>query len=52
MIHSHSGRAPLAAILGASARTVEKHPERIYEKLGVETRTAAVVRAGIVRRDA
>jgi DNA-binding CsgD family transcriptional regulator len=41
----------IAAILGASARTVEKHLERIYEKLGVETRTAAVVRAGIVRRD-
>jgi DNA-binding CsgD family transcriptional regulator len=42
----------VAAILGASSRTVEKHLERIYEKLGVETRTAAVVRAGIVRRDA
>jgi DNA-binding CsgD family transcriptional regulator len=41
----------IAAILGASPRTVEKHLERIYEKLGVETRTAAVVRAGIVRRD-
>lgn len=35
----------VAAILGASARTVEKHLERIYEKLGVETRTAAVMRA-------
>lgn len=35
----------IAAILGASARTVEKHLERIYEKLGVETRTAAVMRA-------
>src|SRR5206468_2875559 len=30
----------IASILGASPRTIEKHPERIYEKLGVETRTA------------
>lgn len=35
----------IAAILGARPRTVEKHLERIYEKLGVETRTAAVRRA-------
>ena len=35
----------IAAIVGASPRTVEKHLERIYEKLGVETRTAAVMRA-------
>lgn len=41
----------VATILGASPRTVEKHLERAYEKLGVETRTAAVARAGIVRRD-
>jgi DNA-binding CsgD family transcriptional regulator len=41
----------IAAILGASPRTVEKHLERIYEKLGVETRTAAVMRAiGTLRR--
>jgi DNA-binding CsgD family transcriptional regulator len=38
----------IAAILGASARTVEKHLERIYEKLGVETRTAAAVRARLL----
>jgi len=35
----------IATILDASPRTVEKHLERIYQKLGVETRTAAVMRA-------
>jgi DNA-binding CsgD family transcriptional regulator len=35
----------IAAILGAGPRTIEKHLERVYEKLGVETRTAAVRRA-------
>ena len=34
----------IATILGCSHRTVQKHLQRIYEKLGVETRTAAVVR--------
>jgi len=33
-------------ILGLSPRTVNKHLEHIYEKLGVETRTAAVAAAG------
>ncbi|WP_046114638.1 response regulator transcription factor [Aquincola tertiaricarbonis] len=32
-------------ILGASAATVKKHLERVYEKLGVETRTAAAALA-------
>lgn len=32
----------IGAILGASARTVGKHLERIFAKLGVETRAAAV----------
>lgn len=32
----------VAIILGISKRTVEKHLEKIYEKLGVETRAAAV----------
>jgi DNA-binding CsgD family transcriptional regulator len=35
----------IADILGISPRTVHKHLQRIYEKLGVETRTAAVTRA-------
>jgi DNA-binding CsgD family transcriptional regulator len=35
----------ISDILGISPRTVNKHLQRIYEKLGVETRTAAVVRA-------
>jgi len=35
----------IGAILGISRRTVHKHLQRIYEKLGVECRTAAVVRA-------
>jgi DNA-binding CsgD family transcriptional regulator len=32
----------IAQILGLSPRTVDKHLEQIYEKLGVENRTAAV----------
>jgi DNA-binding CsgD family transcriptional regulator len=35
----------IAQILGMSARTVQKHLEHIYQKLGVETRTTATVRA-------
>ena len=37
--------AQIGAILGISARTVQKHLQRIYEKLGVENRTAAVNRS-------
>ena len=33
----------IAFVLGASARTVEKHVENILEKLGVENRTTAAV---------
>ncbi len=36
--------ADIAALLGLSPRTVQKHLEHIYIKLGVETRTAAVMR--------
>lgn len=38
----------IAEILGMSPRTVNKHLEHIFEKLGVETRTAAVAAAGQV----
>jgi DNA-binding CsgD family transcriptional regulator len=34
----------IAAIVGISARTVHKHLQHVYAKLGVETRTAAVMR--------
>jgi len=37
--------AEIASILGISERTVEKHLEHIYTKLGVESRTAAAIRA-------
>ena len=37
--------AAMATILGISPRTVAKHLEHIFEKLGVETRTAAAARA-------
>jgi len=36
--------AQIGAILGISARTVQKHLEHAYQKLGVENRTAAVNR--------
>ncbi|MBI2985837.1 MAG: helix-turn-helix transcriptional regulator [Deltaproteobacteria bacterium] len=35
----------VGSILGLSARTVGKHLEHIYSKLGVESRTAAAARA-------
>lgn len=35
----------VGSLLGISQRTVQKHLERIFDKLGVETRTAAVARA-------
>ena len=35
----------IADILNANPRTIQKHLQHIYEKLGVETRTAAVMRA-------
>jgi DNA-binding CsgD family transcriptional regulator len=35
--------AEIGLILGTSKRTVQKHLEHIFEKLGVETHTAAAV---------
>ena len=35
----------IAIVCGLSARTVQKHLEHIFQKLGVETRTAAALRA-------
>jgi DNA-binding CsgD family transcriptional regulator len=40
----------IGTILGISGRTVEKHLEHVFEKLGVETRTAAV-RAALERAE-
>jgi DNA-binding CsgD family transcriptional regulator len=36
--------AQIAQILGTMPRTIAKHLERVYDKLGVETRTAAAMR--------
>ncbi|MGJ4898115.1 MULTISPECIES: response regulator transcription factor [unclassified Bradyrhizobium] len=42
----------IAQILGLSPRTVDKHLEQIYAKLGVENRTAAAaVATGVTRRE-
>jgi DNA-binding CsgD family transcriptional regulator len=35
----------IGMILGAALKTVKKHLQRVYEKLGVETRTAAALQA-------
>lgn len=40
----------IGMILSLSARTVQKHLERIFQKLGVETRTAAALRAHEAQR--
>jgi len=41
----------IATLLDISRRTVQKHLEHIYVKLGVETRTAAVMR-GFIKESA
>jgi DNA-binding CsgD family transcriptional regulator len=35
--------AEIGVILAISARTVQKHLEHVFQKIGVETRTAAAV---------
>ena len=42
----------IAQILGLSPRTVDKHLEQIYSKLGVENRTAAAAIANNASRKA
>lgn len=42
----------IAAILGANVRTVHKHVEHIFQKLGVETRNAAMLAALEILRPA
>jgi DNA-binding CsgD family transcriptional regulator len=44
--------AQIGAILCISPRTVAKHLERVYQSLGVESRTAAAMRATSARRGA
>ena len=44
--------AIIAIILGASVRTVHKHVEHIFEKLGVESRNAATLAALEILRPA
>ena len=46
MVHGKTNRQ-IGAILDCSHRTVDKHVEHVFEKLGVETRTAAI---GIVMK--
>lgn len=43
--------AEIARILGASARTIEKHVERVLLKLGVENRTAAALLISLPREE-
>lgn len=44
LAHGKANR-DIAEILGLSSRTVDKHLEQVYTKLGVENRTAAAARA-------
>lgn len=42
-IAKDKGNAEIAKLLGCSQGTVRKHLEHLYRKLGVQTRTAAVI---------
>ena len=44
-VSAGKSNAQIAEIVQASPRTIAKHLERIYDKLGVESRTAAAMRA-------
>jgi DNA-binding CsgD family transcriptional regulator len=39
----------IGMILGSSARTVQKHLEHVFQKVGVESRTAAILKAWATR---
>ena len=41
----------IATILGTRPRTIHKHLERIYQKLGVENRMAAVTRLQLLQHE-
>jgi DNA-binding CsgD family transcriptional regulator len=43
LVASGKTNSEIAAVLAISARTVQKHLEHIFQKLGVETRTAAAI---------
>ncbi len=45
MVAAGKTNGEIATVLAISARTVQKHLEHMFQKLGVETRTAAAVRA-------
>ena len=45
LVASGKTNSEVATLLAISPRTVQKHLEHVFEKLGVETRTAAALRA-------
>ncbi len=49
VIHGKTNR-DIGDILGISHRTINKHLEHLFEKLGVETRTAAAAAVVVMRR--
>ena len=51
MIQVNMGHKDIGDILGLSSRTVNKHLEQIYAKLGVENRASAAVKAAGVLRE-
>jgi len=45
LVASGKTNSEVATLLAISPRTVQKHLEHVFEKLGVETSTAAALRA-------